>query len=56
MWKKLMWRSQRSPSPCSNITCNVFLMGLNNSFSQIHTQLLLVEPEPTLQKALSLVV
>ena len=33
-----------------------FLMGLNDSFSQIRTQLLLMEPEPTLQKVFSLVV
>lgn len=33
----------------------VFLMGLNESYSQLRTQLLLMEPEPTIQKAFSLV-
>lgn len=34
----------------------LFLMDLNDSFSQICTQLLLMEPEPTLEKAFSLVI
>lgn len=33
----------------------MFLMGLNDFFSQIRTRLLLMEPEPTLHKALSLI-
>lgn len=33
----------------------VFLMGLNESFSQIRTQLLLMEPEPSITRAFSLV-
>lgn len=31
-----------------------FLMGLNESCAQVHTQLLLMEPEPTIQRAFSL--
>lgn len=33
-----------------------FLMGLNDSFRQVRTQLLLMEPEPTIQRAFALVV
>lgn len=32
-----------------------FLMGLNDSFGQLHTQILLMEPEPTIQRLFSLV-
>lgn len=32
-----------------------FLMGLNNSFSQLRTQVLLMKPEPTIQRAFSLI-
>lgn len=32
-----------------------FLMGLNDSFAQVRTQLLLMEPEPTITRAFSIV-
>lgn len=31
-----------------------FLMGLNESFAQLRTQLLLMEPEPSINKAFTL--
>ena len=51
-----MWRSQGSPITLPTEHVMMFLMGLNDSFSQIRTQLLLMELKATLQKAFSLVV
>ncbi|MDV3143347.1 MAG: hypothetical protein Q8761_02860, partial [Sweet potato little leaf phytoplasma] len=68
LWNELA--SYRPSCSCGKCTCNgvkelvqyfqtehvmAFLMGLNESFAQIRTQLLLMEPEPTITRAFSLV-
>ncbi|XP_038905564.1 uncharacterized protein LOC120091546 [Benincasa hispida] len=69
LWNELA--SYRPSCSCGRCTCDgvkdlntylqtehvmTFLMGLNESFSQIHTQLLLMELEPSINKAFSSVI
>lgn len=68
LWNELV--SYRPSCSCNKFSCGgmkklveyfltehviAFLMGLNDSFAQIRTQLLLMEPEPTIARAFSLV-
>lgn len=68
LWNELV--SYRPTCSCGKSSCGgvkdlvqyfqtehvmAFLMGLNESFSQVRTQLLLMEPEPTITRAFSLV-